>query len=71
MTGKYPDTGVVEPQFSLPKLVGGFLYFSKEITQIHYVGEQLAVNLYLAPKVHADIADEGVEYYWYFIKGLL
>ena len=71
MDGKDLVTGVADPQFSLTKLVGVLLNFSKDITQIWCVGEQLAVEVYLTPKTHTEIACKGVEYYWAFDKCML
>ena len=42
--------------------------FKNKETALQYLGTQLGVRVELTPKIHAELAGEGVEYSWAHAK---
>jgi hypothetical protein len=43
----------------------GFLpQLTEEMTELQHVGKELGVSVIIAPKFHAEMAGEGIEYSW-------
>lgn len=57
-----PISGEVDLKLSLHHLMAECEDFKNEETALQYLGRQLGVIVQLTPKLHAEIACEGVEY---------
>ena len=57
-------------EWSLKCLMANCFDFAEELTALQYVGSQLGVSVIIAPKFHAELAGEGVEYSWGVVKGV-
>ena len=69
MTGKDPVAVIVNPYFFLSVKMAEPDDFSRDISQIQFVGQELGVDVYPTSKYYADIVGEGIVYSWNLSKG--
>lgn len=58
------NTGKVDLNTSLKHLVGECDDFKNEVSQLTKMGELMGVEVRTTPKVHCELAGEGIEYGW-------
>jgi hypothetical protein len=63
-------TGVPDPSRSLHNLMAECTDFKNEKSSLEFMSESLGVRVDFAPKFHAEMAGEGIEYSWGYSKGL-
>ena len=67
---KYDEEGNLVKEFSLQYLLGQCTDFQNELTQLEFVCKAHGAEALITPKYHAELAGEGIEYTWGFIKSL-
>jgi len=67
---KYDNEGNLVKEFSLQYLLGQCADFQNEVSQLEFVCEQLGATALITPKYHAELAGEGIEYTWGFLKSI-
>ena len=67
---KYDEEGNLVKEFSLQYLLGQCTDFQNELTQLEFVCKVHGAEALITPKYHAELAGEGIEYTWGFIKSL-
>ena len=48
----------------LISLLGSYIYFTKEQSELQYVGNNLEVKVVMPSKFHVELASEGIYYSW-------
>ena len=67
---KYDNEGNLVKEFSLQYLLGQCADFQNEVSQLEFVCKQLGATALITPKYHAELAGEGIEYTWGFLKSI-
>ena len=67
---KYDEDGNVDKKFSSQYLLGQCVDFKNELTQLEFVCAQQGATAVITPKYHAELAGEGIEYTWDFLKSI-
>ena len=67
---KYDNEDNLVKEFSLQYLLGQCADFQNEVSQLEFVCEQLGATALITPKYHAELAGEGIEYTWGFLKSI-
>jgi hypothetical protein len=68
MTGSKDLYGNVIPGTNLAELMDNTTDFVNKVTLLQEVLGRLGVTVHRSPKCHAELADEGIEYSWGFVK---
>jgi hypothetical protein len=66
--GRKDINSKVNLQYSLGAIMWNCQDFKEEETTLQHFGRQLGVMVRLTPKLHAELAGEGVEYSWAHAK---
>jgi len=67
---KYDDDGNLVKKYSLQYLLGQCKDFQDEVTQLEFVCKMQGARAIITPKYHAELAGEGIEYTWGFLKSI-
>jgi hypothetical protein len=67
--GKKTPTGASDLSTSLIHLISGCSDFKKEENALRALGRECGILVDRMPKLHAELAGEGIEYMWAFMKG--
>ena len=62
-------TGIPDVKRSLKHIMSECHDFKNEMSVLEFTGESLGVKIDFAPKFHAELAGEGIEYSWGYSKG--
>jgi hypothetical protein len=67
---KYDEDGNLVKEFSLQYLLGECIDLKNESTQLEYTCLKRGATAIITPKYHAELAGEGIEYTWGFLKSI-